>query len=95
MRTLRIAVVYALPGRQILRALRLPEGSLVGDAVRASRLLEEFPEIDPDLVGIYGRKVEAGSALRDRDRVELYRPLSADPKEIRRRRARPRRGRSP
>jgi len=88
-------VVYALPGRQILRALRLPEGSLVGDAVRASRLLEEFPEIDPDLVGIYGRKVEAGAALRDRDRVELYRPLSADPKEIRRRRARSRRARGP
>ncbi|HEY7674179.1 MAG TPA: RnfH family protein [Burkholderiales bacterium] len=95
MRTLRVEVVYALPGRQIVRALRLPEGSLVGDAVRASRLLEEFPEIDPDLVGIYGRKVEAGAALRDRDRVELYRPLSADPKEIRRRRARSRRARGP
>ena len=95
MRTLRVAVVYALPGRQILRALRLPAGSLVGDAVRVSRLLEEFPEIDPDLVGIYGRKVEAGAALRDRDRVELYRPLSADPKEIRRRRARSRRARGP
>jgi len=88
MSTLRVEVVYAPPGRQVLRTLLLPEGSIVGDAVRASRLLEEFPEIDPKRVGIYGKRVEAGALLRDRDRVELYRPLSADPKEIRRKRAR-------
>lgn len=88
MSALRVEVVYALHGRQVLRALLLPEGSIVGDAVRASGLLEEYPEIDPKCVGIYGRRVEAGEVLRDRDRVELYRPLSADPREIRRKRAR-------
>jgi len=88
MRTLRVEVVYALPGRQILRTLRLPEGSVVGDAVRASGLPGEFPEIDPGRAGIYGKRVPASAVLRDRDRVELYRPLSADPKEIRRMRAR-------
>jgi putative ubiquitin-RnfH superfamily antitoxin RatB of RatAB toxin-antitoxin module len=88
MRTLRIEVVYALPGRQILRTLRLPEGSVVGDAVRASGLPGEFPEIDPERAGIYGKRAPASAVLHDRDRVELYRPLSADPKEIRRLRAR-------
>ena len=88
MKTLRVEVVYALPGRQILRTLLRPEGSRVGDAVRASGLLEEFPEIDPERAGIYGRIVPAGAVLSDRDRVELYRPLSADPQEGRRRRAR-------
>jgi putative ubiquitin-RnfH superfamily antitoxin RatB of RatAB toxin-antitoxin module len=82
-----IEVVYALPGRQVLRRMALPEGSTVADAVRASGLLEEFREIDPKRVGIYGEPVSLEATLRDRDRVELYRPLRADPKEVRRTRA--------
>ncbi len=87
MSELSIEVVYALPGRQVLRRVALPEGSTVEDAVRASGLLEEFPEIDPNRVGIYGKLAGRDTRLRDRDRIEIYRPLRADPKEVRRARA--------
>jgi len=66
------------------------------DAVRASGVLERWPElaIGEPSVGIWGRVTNAATALRDGDRVELYRPLAADPQEARRRRAREaRRGR--
>jgi hypothetical protein len=82
-----IEVVYALPGRQVLRRLTLPGGSTVGDAIRASGLTGELLEIDPARVGIHGKPVSLDATLRDRDRVELYRPLQADPKEVRRARA--------
>jgi putative ubiquitin-RnfH superfamily antitoxin RatB of RatAB toxin-antitoxin module len=82
-----VDVLYALPGRQVMRRIALPEGSTLADAIRASGLAEEFPEIDPARAGIYGKSVPAGTALRDRDRVEIYRPLRADPKEVRRARA--------
>ena len=82
-----VEVIYALPGRQVLRRLRLPAGSCVADAIRASGLAVEFPEIDPGLVGIYGKRADPEDRLRDLDRVELYRPLRADPKETRRSRA--------
>jgi putative ubiquitin-RnfH superfamily antitoxin RatB of RatAB toxin-antitoxin module len=84
---LAIEVVYALPARQVLRRVALPEGSTVEDAIRASGLLGEFREIDPKRVGIHGKPVSLETSLRDRDRVELYRPLRIDPKEIRRTRA--------
>ena len=87
MNALSIEVVYALPGRQVLRRVALPEGSSVEDAIRASGLLGEFLEIDPARVGIHGKPVSLDTALRDRDRVELYRPLRIDPKEARRTRA--------
>jgi putative ubiquitin-RnfH superfamily antitoxin RatB of RatAB toxin-antitoxin module len=82
-----IDVVLALAERQVLRRILLPDGCTVEDAIRSSGLSEEFPEIDPARVGIYGKAVPASTALRDRDRVEIYRPLRADPKEVRRKRA--------
>jgi len=88
---LSIEVVYALPGRQVLRRVALPGGSTVEDAIRASGLLEEFPEIGPNPVGVHGKLAGRDTLLRDRDRVEIYRPLRADPKEIRRARAAERR----
>jgi uncharacterized protein len=89
-RAIRVEVAYASADRQALRRLELPEGSSVADAVRASALAQEFPEID-DAGGdfaIYGRRVAGRTILRDLDRVEILRPLAADPKEIRRARAR-------
>jgi uncharacterized protein len=89
--TLRVEVAYASAGgQQALRRIDLPEGSSVADAVRASRLADDFPEIDPARgdFGVYGRRVTPGTILRDGDRVEILRPLAADPKDIRRRRAR-------
>jgi putative ubiquitin-RnfH superfamily antitoxin RatB of RatAB toxin-antitoxin module len=86
-----VEVIYALPGRHVLRRVRLPAGSCIADAVRASGLAAEFPEIDPDRVGIYGKRAGPQDGLRNLDRVELYRPLRADPKELRRSRATARR----
>ena len=82
-----IEVAYALPERQVLRRLMLPDGSTVEDAIRVSGLRAEFPEIDPTRVGIHGKPVPVTAILRYQERVEIYRPLRADPKEIRRMRA--------
>jgi putative ubiquitin-RnfH superfamily antitoxin RatB of RatAB toxin-antitoxin module len=87
-----IEVVVALPGRQVLRRLWLPAGSSIVDAIRASGLLADFPKIDVSRVGIHGRLMQPVARLRDGDRVEIYRPLQGDPKDIRRKRAQ-RRGR--
>ncbi len=86
-----VQVAYAPPGKPMLRQLHLPPGSTVDEAVRASGLLARCPEIDMNRnrVGIFGRLVQLDSPLRDGDRVEICRPLNADPKEARRRRAAP------
>lgn len=86
---LKIEVAYATPDRQVFYVVELGEGATVGDAVAASGALAEFPEIDltRNRVGIHGRLVTLGTRLGDGDRVEILRPLVADPKEARRRRA--------
>lgn len=87
--TIRVEVAYALPRIQTLLALEVPEGSTAADAVRLSGILEKHPEIELSRakLGVYGKHVKADTPLRDRDRVEIYRPLIADPKEVRRQRA--------
>ena len=70
--------------------MRLAEGASVRDALEASGLLQKHPEIQPDRankLGIYARLVKLDTEVRDRDRVEIYRPLSADPKAVRKKRA--------
>ena len=84
---MRIEVVYALAQKQDLVVLDLPLGSTVEDALQASGLLQGSPPIESCRVGVWSRPVRPGTALRDGDRVEIYRPLIADPKEIRRKRA--------
>lgn len=86
---LKIEVVYATPGGQTRYVLELEEGATVRDAVARSGALMEFPEIDltRNRVGIYGRLVSLDARLAEGDRVEILRPLVADPKEARRRRA--------
>jgi len=83
MAKLRVEVVLALAGRQEIVPLQLAEGATAGDAVRASGLAAAG--LAP---GIGGRRVPAGKVLQDGDRVDLLRPLAADPNEARRRRAR-------
>ena len=82
-------VVYALPERQEIFSLRLPSGATVKEAIVASRVLSRHPEIDlaKNKLGIFARLVRPDTVLHDRDRVEIYRPLLADPKEVRKRRA--------
>ena len=84
-----VEVVYALPEKQYLQRLTLEEGATVESAIRASGLLELRSDIDlaKNKVGIYSRPVKLADELKDGDRVEIYRPLIADPKELRRQRA--------
>lgn len=86
---MRIEVVYALADKSELVKLDLPDGSTVLQAVEASGLLAKHPEIDvkKNKFGIYAKLAKADAVLREQDRVEIYRPLIADPKEVRKQRA--------
>lgn len=84
-----IEVTYALPEEQVLIGLDVAKGTTAEQAVKLSGVLEKFPEIDmaKNKLGIFGKVTKADAVLRDKDRVEIYRPLIADPKESRRKRA--------
>lgn len=84
-----VEVVYALPEKQYQRVVTLEEGSSVKDAIQASGLLHLRPDIDlaQNKLGIFSRPVKPDDVLQQGDRVEIYRPLIADPKELRRQRA--------
>lgn len=85
---LHVEVAYAEPGRQFLRALEMPGGSVIADAIRCSGIEAEFG-IDTAMlaVGIWSKVATPQTVLADGDRVELYRPLQVDPKDARRARA--------
>jgi putative ubiquitin-RnfH superfamily antitoxin RatB of RatAB toxin-antitoxin module len=87
--TFEVQVVYALPDRQRVVTLRAAHGATVGETILSSGLPAEFPEISlPEAkVGIFGRRVETSQLVRSGDRIEIYRPLVADPKVVRRERA--------
>lgn len=87
---IRVEVVHALSTRQVALTVILPEGATVRDAIEASGIatLVGLKAIDLERVGIWNRVVTADAMLADGDRVELHRPLIADPKDARRRRAR-------
>lgn len=87
--SIEIEVIYALSDNQIIRQLSLPVGTTARQAVELSGIISIFPEIDlsKNKLGIFGKLVGADAVLRNRDRVEIYRPLIVDPKEHRRRRA--------
>ena len=87
--SLSIEIAYALPQKQELVQLKLPAGSTVQQAIEASGLKQKHPEIDlaKNKVGVFGKLSKLDTPLRDRDRVEIYRPLIADPKEVRKKRA--------
>ena len=84
-----IEVAYATPDRQSLLRLSVLEGSTVAEAIEQSAIRDEFPELKMEIkaVGIFSRKVPLDHVLRAGDRIEIYRPLIADPKEMRRQRA--------
>lgn len=87
--SIRVEVVYATPARQDVAKLELASGSTVASAIEASGLLQKYPEIDlaRNKFGVYSKLAKADTVLRDKDRVEIYRPLIADPKEVRKKRA--------
>jgi len=86
---INIEVVYALPDEQILFRQQLLEGATAGEAIELCGVLKKYPEIDlaVNKLGIFGKLAKTDAVLRDRDRIEIYRPLIADPKEVRRKRA--------
>jgi putative ubiquitin-RnfH superfamily antitoxin RatB of RatAB toxin-antitoxin module len=92
----RVTVVCCAPGCEDLTEVTLPAGATVADAIGASGVLDRRPEVaaTPPDVGIWGRACALTQRLQDGDRVELYRPLTVDPKEARRVRAEVRRRRS-
>ena len=87
---IHVEVIYALADRQEVVHLTLPEGTTAQRAVESSGLLQKYPEIQlgtTNKLGVFAKLVKGDTPLRDRDRVEIYRPLIADPKDVRRKRA--------
>lgn len=85
-----VEVVYAARDVQTIKAVELPVGATVAQAIGAAGMLAQFPEIDlsRQALGIFGSRVGANDSVANGDRVEIYRSLQADPKEMRRQRAR-------
>ena len=85
---IEIEVAYALPGNQTLECLKVPNGTTVAQAVKLSGICNKFPEIQPNdkNLGIFGKLVKSEAILHNHDRIEIYRPITVDPKEKRRKR---------
>ncbi|EMT6577631.1 RnfH family protein [Providencia rettgeri] len=84
-----IEVTYALPEKQFLLSVKVKEGATIEEAILASGILALRDDIDlkKNKIGIYSRPAKLTDLVQDGDRVEIYRPLIADPKELRRKRA--------
>ena len=90
MDTIEVEIVYALPREQFAQTLKVPMGTTLGEAIGRSDLIKIYPQfsLDSALLGIFGRRAVPSTVLRQFDRIEIYRPLIADPKHSRRLRAR-------
>jgi uncharacterized protein len=84
---MKIGIAYALPHRQAWLTVELPDGTTVGDAITRSGIVEQFPEVDlaTQKIGVFGKFVRLDTVLEDGDRVEIYRPITCDPKTVRKR----------
>ena len=84
-----VEVAYALPDKQSLVSLEVEKGTTLKEAIEASGILDSFEQIDltKDRVGIFSKFSTLDTVLREKDRVEIYRPLIADPKQVRKERA--------
>ncbi len=85
---MNVGVCYAEAERQLWLRLEVPEGSDVKTAIELSGVLQQFPEIDLEQqkVGIFGKITALDAAVNEGDRVEIYRRITADPKQVKRRR---------
>jgi len=84
-----IEVVYGLPHKQVLLSLKVPTGTTIEKAITLSGIVKHFPDIVPSeaVVGIFSKPDKLDSTVNQGDRIEIYRPLTADPKEMRKLRA--------
>lgn len=87
--SINVEVAYATPEKQIIRAVNVDAGTTLGAAIVQSGIMMDFPdlELEEAKVGIFGKTAAMTTVLSEGDRVEIYRPLIADPKEVRRQRA--------
>lgn len=91
--TITIELAYALPDEQTLLRFTVPKNSNIRRGIEQSAILQQYPELqtqwdnDRLVVGIFGKKARLDQRLREKDRIEIYRPLIADPKEVRKRKA--------
>lgn len=87
--SINVEVAYAIPEKQIIRAVNVDAGTTIGAAIVQSGIMMDFPdlELEEAKVGIFGKVASMTTVLSNGDRVEIYRPLIADPKEVRRKRA--------
>jgi hypothetical protein len=87
--TLRVEVAYARPDEQVVIPVEAPEGATVEQVIVLSRIQDRFPDINPQTakVGVFGKLTKLSAVVRAGDRVEIYRPLLADPKAVRKQRA--------
>ncbi len=83
---MKISIAYASPTRQVWLATEAPDGATVKDAIERSGILKQFPEIDLEQqkVGIFSKLAKLDAALADGDRIEIYRPITCDPKMVKR-----------
>jgi putative ubiquitin-RnfH superfamily antitoxin RatB of RatAB toxin-antitoxin module len=81
---MKVAVVYATPRRQFWMTVELPDGATVSDAIARSTVLKQFPDVDlgRQKVGLFGKVTTLDAVLSDGDRIEIYRPLTVDPKTV-------------
>jgi putative ubiquitin-RnfH superfamily antitoxin RatB of RatAB toxin-antitoxin module len=88
-RYFRVEVAFATPERQLIVPVEVPAGTTAIEAVRLSGIEEQFPEIDlaTNRMGVFGKLCKPERLLAPGERVEIYRPLKADPKAVRRERA--------
>lgn len=86
---IRVEVAYATAARQLSIETTVPRGATLQDAIEASGILQQFPEIDLNhaKVGVFGKVATLSAVVSAHDRVEIYRPLAADPRQARRQRA--------
>ncbi|PPC82623.1 MAG: RnfH family protein [Methylotenera sp.] len=84
-----VEVAYALPNEQLIIPIKVQENTTAQEAIIASGIIAKFPEIDLNInkIGIFGKLTKLDTKLRHLDRVEIYRALIADPKEVRKQRA--------
>lgn len=89
MSKIKIEVAYARADQQVIKKIEVETGTTAETAIRQSGILEQFPEIDLGInkIGLFSKATKLDTVLREMDRVEIYRPLIADPKEVRKQRA--------
>ena len=84
-----VEVAYALENEAFLQSFEVAENISIKEVIQLSGVLEKYPEIDltKNQIGIFAKTIKFDAKLRDKDRIEIYRPLIADPKEVRKRKA--------